>query len=100
MAKTYAFELTMPHVNTWNGSWSGKDKRYIKFKRLTNKQIQESGIKEDSFYYNFGDGWGANVNVFTVDSTERQKLQRLSDGFMGYDWMIDSIIENGKIISE
>ncbi len=97
--KTFAFKLSMPNVGSWNGRWSGENDLYIRFRKLTNKQIEESKIEEKGYHYNFGDGWSANVCVFTVDSKERQKLQRKSKGFAGYDWMIDSIIKNGKIIS-
>jgi hypothetical protein len=98
--KTYAFKLSMPNVGSWNGRWSGEDDIYIKFRKLKKKQIEESMIGEGGYHYSFGDGWSANVNVFVVDSQERQKLQRKSKGFAGYDWMIDSIIKNGKIIAE
>lgn len=98
--KIFAFKLTMPNVGSWNGRWSGEKDLYIKFRKLTNKQIEKSKIEEKSHYYNFGDGWDANVSVFVVDSKERQILQRKSRGFASYDWMIDSIIENGKIICD
>ena len=98
--RTYAFKLSMPNVGSWNGRWSGEKDLYIKFRKLTNKQIEESKIEEKSYHYNFGDGWSANVHVFVTDSNERRKLERKSKGFSGYDWMIDSIIKNGKIITE
>lgn len=98
--KIYAFKLTMPNVGSWNGRWSGEKDVYIKFRKLTNKQIEESKIEERGYCYNFGDGWSANVSVFTVDSKERRRLQQKSKGFCDYDWMIDSIIKNGKIISD
>lgn len=88
----------MPNVGSWNSEWTGENNLYIKFRRLTNKQIEESKVEENFYHYNFGDGWSANVEVFVVDSKERQKLDRKSKGFAGYDWMIDSIIEHGKII--
>lgn len=96
--KIFAFKLSMPNVGSWNGRWTGEDNLYIRFRKMTNKRIEETGIKEGSYRYNFGDGWSANVNVFVVDGKERQRLQRKSKGFAGYDWMIDSIIKNEKII--
>ena len=96
--KIFAFKLTMPGVGSWNGSWSGDKDLYIKFKKLTNAQIKSSPIEEGSYHYDFGDGWRANVSVFVVDSKERTKLERRSKGFSGYDWMIDSIIQRGKIV--
>ncbi|MBA2877997.1 hypothetical protein HNR63_001051 [Anoxybacillus kamchatkensis] len=96
--KIFAFTLTMPNVGSWNGRWSGEKDLYVKFRTLKNKDAER--VKEGNYYYDFGDGWGANVNVRVVDSKEKQRLQRKSKGFAGYDWMIDSIIENGEIISE
>lgn len=98
--KIYAFKLSMPNVGSWNGEWSGKKDLYIQFRKLTNKQITDSGIKEGSHHYNFGDGWSANVSVSEIDSEEKRKLSKRSKGFAGYDWMIDSIIENQKIIAD
>lgn len=98
--KTFAFTLSMPSVGSWNGRWSGEKDLYVRFRKLTNKQLTESSIEERSYSYNFGDGWRAGINVRVVDSKERQLLQRKSKGFAGYEWMIDSIIKNGKIICD
>lgn len=92
-----AFELTMPRVNTWNGSWSGENKRYIKTKSFRGREERTAREKAGDYFYNFGDGWCANVRVFVVDSSEASKLRKKSAGFLGYDWMIDSILKNGKI---
>ena len=52
-------------------------------------------------YYNFGDGWGANVSVRIVEGAKsRNQAIKGSKGFCGYDWMIDSILKHGKIIAE
>ena len=87
------FTLSMPNVGSWNGKWSGTSNSYA-VKRKVNRKIVESLIGK-SFYYNFGDGWGANVSVKTVKNREK-----VSGKFCGYDWMIDSIIKNGKIITK
>lgn len=80
----------MPGVNTWNGSWSGKNKLYV--------LIRESKDDLTGYYnYDFGDGWRACVEVEEVDAKEARKLKRQSDGFCGYEWMVDSIIKNKKI---
>jgi hypothetical protein len=98
--KTFAFELSMPGVSSWNGRWSGEKDLYVVFKRLSKQRIEESQIKVGNYGYDFGDGWRARVNVRQVDSKERQKLSRKSKGFAGYDWMVESIIKHGKIIAE
>lgn len=86
------FELTMPNVGSWNGKWSGSNNKYT-IKRKVNRKITAMLINK-SFYYNFGDGWGANVKV-----TIAKNREKTSNKFCGYQWMIDSILKNGKIIT-
>ena len=95
------FELTMPNVGSWNGKWTGATKRYFIFKTLQKSKISRlmQNNETRNFYYNFGDGWGANVKLTQISSKEKQKLNKINAGFMGYDWMVDSIIENDKIVS-
>lgn len=99
-----SFELTMPNVGSWNGQWTGADKKYFVTKKVSKryldkqeyfKELREKG--KDSWHYNFGDGWGANVTVEIVDSPEAAKRRKQSKGFAGYNWMIDSIIYYGEI---
>jgi hypothetical protein len=87
-----AFELSMPNVGSWNGKWSNADKKFVR-----TRSFKKDAPKTGNYYYNFGDGWGANVSVREVDSREAAKLKRASAGFNGYDWMIDSIVKYGKI---
>lgn len=89
------FELTMPGVGSWNGKFSGSDRIYAKCYK--NCKIPKDIIDKD-FYYNFGDGWCANVSVTKVDSLTCRNIMKKSKGFMGYDWMIDSIIKNKEIL--
>jgi hypothetical protein len=102
--KIMSFELTMPNVGSWNGKWSGADKKYYVVKNMSDKyvaskewfkQLLEKG--RDSWYYSFGDGWGANVSVEIVDSKEAARRRKISKGFCGYEWMIDSIMRKGEI---
>jgi len=85
------FELTMPNVGSWNGKFSGADNKYTVIKKLKNAEVDKLELK--NYYYNFGDGWGANVNVKVSE-----KREKATNKFMGYEWMIESIIKNGKII--
>ena len=93
-----AFELFMPGVNTWNGHWGGEGKYYAKavnIGRSTEKQeLGEEILSIGSFDYDFGDGWMMSISVREVDGKEASKIRRKSDGFCGYDWAVDSIIEN------
>lgn len=98
-----SFELTMPNVASWNGRWSGEGKKYYVVKKFTEKFLKQDHLKtlvdkgRDNFYYRWEDGWGANVSVEIIDATEARKRRKISSGFCGYEWMIDSIIAKGRI---
>ena len=87
------FKLSMPGVSSWNGKWSGRDNLYAKVLNLKSQPNREY------YSYDFGDGWRAGISVSVVDSKEARKLRTKSQGFYGYDWMIDSIIKHDKIIT-
>ena len=96
----------MPNTGSWNGKWSGAEKKYYIIKTFTNGVFKNTvdklldGKTSNRFYYNFGDGWGANVEMQIIDAKEATKRRKLSNGFCGYDWMIDSILIKGKITDE
>ena len=92
------FILTMPRVNTWNNSYSGKKDLFAIKRKATNK-IEES-LDGEVFDYDFGDGWGARVSVNKIQASEANKIMRRSKGFYGYEWMVDSILSKGLISSE
>jgi hypothetical protein len=96
------FELSMPSNNAWNGRWSGEGRCYARIKNLGRTKKAEAKaakiLAEGSYYYNFGDGWAARVSVREVSASEAAKIRRKSQGFCGYDWMIDSIIRDGEIL--
>ena len=91
------FTLKMPHRGSWNGRWSGESKIYARVR--SNNTVPKDVVGQD-FYYNWNDGLCAFVSVTKVDSKEAAKIRNKSSGFCGYDWMIESIIKNGKIIAE
>ncbi len=96
-----AFILTMPNNNAWNGKWTGEGNLYAKVENFRGKKADVKAqeiLKEKSFYYNFGDGWGASVEVKEVDQKEVRQIRKHSKGFCGYDWMIQEIKDHGKII--
>ena len=98
--KYYSFELTMPNNNSWNGHWSGENDKYVKVRSMTEKNFKKSTIDIlGNHYYNFGDGWGANVYVKEIDKSENGKIKRKNYLFCGYDWMIESIINYGEILN-
>jgi hypothetical protein len=98
---TLCFTLSMPSVNSWNGKWSGAERLYAKVinfgKTKKSNENAQFILNKECFYYNFGDGWSACVTVKEVDSKEAATVRKKSDGFCGYDWMIDSIIDIGEI---
>ena len=97
------FELSMPNNNSWNGKWSGKGRYYAKTVNFGKTKKAEKHAQEildkGSYYYNFGDGWGASVSVKQVTAKEAATARRKSVGFCGYDWMVESIKQHGKIQS-
>lgn len=94
-----AFILTMPGRASWNGRWSGDESFHAlvrSFPRGKEQQAEEL-VRLKGFSYDFGDGWRAQIRVQPVDRTEARTLLRRSRGFYGYDWMVDSIINDGDI---
>lgn len=90
------FILEMPGVNSWNGRWSGAGKLYALIRNVSKKKALELDSK--SFGYNFGDGWHASVRCHIPrDSIDTRQARKNSQGFCGYDWMVDSIIHDGVI---
>ena len=96
-----SFFLSMPNIGSWDGRWTGENNLYAKVVNFGRSKKGEQEAKEilnnGRFYYNFGDGWVACVTVKQVDSKEANKIRKITRGFCGYDWMIKSIRENGKI---
>lgn len=101
MIKSIAFFLSMPGCNSWNGKWSGEGRSYVKVIkfRATKKQQEKAKSLLDVGYfsYSFGDGWVAGIRLKEVEGSESRKLTKTSNGFCGYDWMVDSILESGEI---
>jgi hypothetical protein len=97
-----AFALSMPSVASWNGKWSGAAKRYVivrSFRKPPTRPDDSPVAPPGGGYYtyHFGDGWAAAVRAEEVDAPTARKLRRASDGFCGYDWMVDSILQHGRI---
>lgn len=94
----FSFTLSMPNRASWNGRWSGEDRQYVIVKTFVQREFKEKLSKLiGNHYYNFGDGWGANVEVKVVDAAAQKRLMKASAGFCGYDWMVDSLIKHGRI---
>ena len=99
--KIICFELTMPNVGSWDGHWTQEEEKHLIFKHVSDKFFKENEKKlVGSWYYNFGDGWGALVSGSVIDSKERQKLSKINRGFCGYGWMVQSIMLVGGIYTD
>jgi len=97
-AMHFAFELSMPGNNSWNGRWSGEDKSYVIVRSPTSRPLKEQYAKLVGYHsYAFGDGWVAAISVREVSAEEKRKLLKKSAGFCGYDWMVTSLILYGEI---
>lgn len=98
---TLLFELTMPNRGSWNGRWSGESKRHLLVRRLsdTKANVEKATKLQGSHYYRWDDGWGANVSVSVIEGRTAAYWRKQSDGFYGYDWMVDSLLTHGKILA-
>ena len=98
-----SFVLSMPHNNSWNGKWTGENNYYAVVRRFSNtlkfKEKAKKILEEERFTYDFGDGWVAAVTVSKVTAQEARKIRKKSQGFCGYEWMIDSVLQNMEIIA-
>lgn len=97
-----AFTLSMPNRGSWNGGWSGEDRLFCIIKSFkTQKAVDKATelLQKRSFYYGWSDGWGASVSIKEVTPAEARQMKKKSSGFAGYDWMVDSIIDYGKILA-
>jgi len=90
MNKRIIFELSMPNNNSWNGKWSGEDRKYTVSKTLSKKDCELFIGK--SYHYNFSDGWSACV-VCRLPAPR----EKATNNFNGYSWMIESILLHNQI---
>lgn len=86
------FRLSMPRVSSWNGQWSGAGRNYAIVRSIRASRAAEL-LRSSPFTHSFGDGWVAAVDARLLPEGERAKK---SDGFCGYDWMVDRIIAFGS----
>lgn len=95
-----SFELTMPGVSSWNGKWSGQEKKYYRHRSVsTHKANALFEGPSKRYHYSFGDGWVACVTVRPCTASDKRRQEKVSAGFWGYEWMIDEILEHGKILT-
>lgn len=85
----------MPGVSSWNGKWSGAGNTYAIKRRV--KDSTADMLSGKYFSYNFGDGWRAGVECSIHDAKTVREIMKRSQGFCGYDWMVNSIMQDGAI---
>jgi hypothetical protein len=97
-----SFELSMPSNNSWNGRWTGESSVYARVINVgTSKTARAKWEKLIGYHtYSFGDGWRAAITVKECTSSVAHKLRKQSNGFCGYDWMIASLQQWGRILAE
>lgn len=83
----------MPGVASWNGRWSGEGRNYSIVRSLSAAEAAKLDGKHWS--YRWSDGWCALVSAKIVVGKVKK-----SDGFYGYDWMVDSILRDGVILAD
>lgn len=92
------FELTMPKVASWNGKWSGQDAKHYLFRETTDQHADKL-LSGGVWRYDFGDGWEAQVSVEKISYLDKWERDGENGGFYGYDWMVNDIMERGRILS-
>jgi len=94
------FTLTMPGCGSWNGVDTGAGRFHGIIKKYLSKEQIELILDTKNYRYQWDDGWAANIKAEIINSRDRKKIENKSQGFRGYDWMVDSIIKYNKIITE
>lgn len=97
------FELSMPNRGSWNGGWSAERDYFAIVKSFRGKKAEARAaeiLAKGSYYYGWSDGWGASVAVRQVNRNESVAARRKSKGFCGYDWMVRTICDYGKIMDD
>ena len=89
------FRLSMPGRGSWNGRWSGEDRNYIIVRDFGAKTLALllEGATTQTWTHAWSDGWCATITGRVMERGERAPK---SDGFCGYDWMVDNIIRYGS----
>jgi len=75
-----------------------KGRKFTLVRALTRKQCEMLQLDDAYRYWNyrFSDGWSVTIKGRLLKHGERAPK---SNGFLGYEWMIDSIIDKDKIES-
>lgn len=97
--KHLLFSLYMPNPPTYNSKWLLEEEDHTVARSFTDSEFAKlpDNILGVHFFY-WDDGWIAQIFVRQVDLREKRNRLKKSSGFCGYEWMVESLIERGKII--
>lgn len=70
--------------------WSGSDRNYSIVRTM---QRADAEALAPAYFHRWDDGWAARITVSIVAPGARLAK---SDGFCGYDWMVDNIVRYGS----
>lgn len=105
--KHVVFILTMPGVGSWNRKWTGADKLYCRTrsypfnkKTILTESVLGRVLAYENRSYDFCDGWIANVRIMVCTAQEKKNYDKKSQGFCGYEWMIDEIEKYKRILTK
>ena len=89
------FRLAMPGKSSWDGKWSGEGRNHTLVRELDDDQAAQ--LNGQAWSYGWSDGWRAEVHARIVCMGAALAP---SHGFNGYDWMVASILQYGKIYAD
>lgn len=104
MTHVVEFKLSMPGRSSWDNRWSGDGKNYVIRRDLSCEDLARlfdlarplAGIDPTKcrriWTHRWSDGWCAQVAARVVPDDE---MFAKSDGFCGYDWMVENILGKG-----
>ena len=66
-----------------------------------NVRENKRGLEGKSFSYRWEDGWSVVIQCRKITALEARKYRVLEqrNKFCGYEWMVDSIMEFGEILT-
>jgi hypothetical protein len=86
-----AFTLTMPGRGGAVSTSFGRGRNYVVVRTVSESRAEEIlRVRDGLYWHRWDDGWVAQIAVTRIAPRTR-KLPK-SDGFAGYDWMVDNII--------
>ena len=110
------FRLSMPGRASWDGKWSGESKNYVVEREVSDADLAKVLLDPAAveqfllapasidltkwrrvWTHRWSDGWLAEVTARVLPITEEPAK---SDGFNGYDWMVDNILSRGTPYGE